>query len=330
MGTEELPPTTADFLVKTTADLTSADRRGLSNLFSEVFGKPFPETLFESKYMCSALGYSLHCLMMSNGSIVGAYSAVPIRYSFFGQHRTFAIAIDLMVATPFRGRLQHVRRMSDMLCEQLAARGLSFMFSCVREEMWLFHQVVSKWKFVGGLTYYFAPVRVFHGRRLATALRSGISIWNRLGSRELAAAAPQRPIHKLNDDDFRRYRYGMFPIRYQQVQLTEGLVVYTTELFYPIPALSKLAVALIVDVDPPTPESLASAVDLIADRESTVEFVAYLGSLPFPPRNMLPVSKRLDKQHWVLAGRILRTDLVDDRIFDISNWSINLSNGDLV
>jgi hypothetical protein len=53
------------------------------------------------------------------------------------------------------------------------------------------------------------------------------------------------------------------------------------------------------------------------------------GSLP-PRIIQRPVPAKYEKRAWTLGGRILAPDLVDDRIFNIASWNINLSNGDLV
>ena len=45
---------------------------------------------------------------------------------------------------------------------------------------------------------------------------------------------------------------------------------------------------------------------------------------------MLRIPAKYERQAWTLAGRILDPAQIDDRVFDMRRWNINLSNGDLV
>ena len=329
--TKDLAISPPQFLFKTTNELTEIEKKGLSQLFEEVFHKPFPYSLFDTKYAHSCLGYSFHVVMTIDDAIVGAFSAIPVRYEFFGEQRLFATTADLMIAQGFRGRLSYVKLLSELLHERLTAAGISFILCCIRQEIWTVHEVVSKWKCIGRVSYYIAPLRVRYVPGLAYALRIGIRAWNLVSDWKRCNRQCQWPIQKINDDAFRKYRYRMFPAIYHEVPLHDGgLCVYTTEPFYPIEGLERIALALLVDVDPPARQNLEHAVSIVRRRDPKAEFVAYQGFLPCPPRNMLRVPKRFEKKSWVFAGRILRPELVDDRVFDIRQWKINLSNGDLV
>jgi hypothetical protein len=328
MGSNRAP--IPEFIVKTTGELTIAEKEAMSGLFSEVFRKPFPLELFESKYARSCLGKSFHCLMVMEGVVVGAYSAIPVRYLFFGHTRLFAMAVDLMIAERFRGRLIHLKSLSETLLVRLAAEGVAFFFGCAREEMWTVHEAVSKWEVAGRVSYYVAPFCVRYFGRAAILLGGAVRAWN-LHARQPGRAVPPA-IEKINDADFAAYRYRMYPVRYKRVELDSGgACVYTTELFYPIEGLPKdLRLGVLLDVDPLSKEKIEQAVDAIRARESNLEFLAYQGYLPFQPRNLLRIPERLERPPWFLAGRILLPDLVDKRVFEIANWNINLSNGDLI
>ena len=81
----------------------------------------------------------------------------------------------------------------------------------------------------------------------------------------------------------------------------------------------------------PVPSSNVSwAVERILELEPGLDYLLYMGVLPFSSRLMTRVPDRFEKQSWVLVGRILRKDLVDERVYELLNWNINLSNGDIV
>jgi len=314
------------FIVKTTGELTADDRSGMISLFTRVFNRRFPADLYDRKYARSCLGESLHCLALADGTVVGSCSAIPVRYSFFAQTRLFAAIVDLMLAPEYRGPLKHVVTMTGKLFAATAARDCAFIFSCVRDEMRLFHEAVSRWRVIGQVRYYVAPV----GARGAAALRLAVGAWNAFCPRRTVAWQPE--IEKINDAAFAAWRYGMFPVSYRRMELGRGAkCVYTTELFYPIEGLpASLRMGILLDVNPPEKANIEAAVDAIQRRERDIDFLAYQGYLPFQPRNLLRVPARFERKAWFLMGRILRGELVDNRIFDIAKWNINLSNGDLI
>jgi Acetyltransferase (GNAT) domain len=319
-----------EFAVKTTPQLTAAEMDAMSGLFAAVFHRPFPPDLYERKYARSCLGESLHCLALADGAVVGSYSAIPVRYTFCGKTRLFGAAVDLMLAPQYRGHLNHLRGMSNRLFEALAAREVAFVFGCAREEMRLIHETISKWRVVGKVRYYVAPLHVRKAGPAAGLLRGAVRAWNWF--HRAPPAVPPPEIAKINDADFRAYRYKVFPVKYQTAELSGGAAaVYTTEFFYPIEGLPRgLRIGILLDVDPLTKSAVEEAVNFIRKRESQIDFLAYQGYLPFRPRNLLMVPGRFEKKAWYFMGRILRDDLVDARIFDMRRWNVNLSNGDLI
>jgi hypothetical protein len=307
-----------DYAVKTTPELTDAEISQLRELFTDVFHRPFPEDVLHRKYSGSCLGHSFHSLMYDDGRVVGAFSAIPVRYSFFGEPVLFAPTADLMIAQRYRGPVKQLQILGKGLFDSLRDAGIGFVFACLREEMAMVHQAVSRWRPVGKVFYYLAPTNPVArwALRLAPHSNTGAGKW---------------PIEKLNDEAFAAYRYGIFPASYQTVSRAGGGAVYTTRPFYPIEGLPPgIRFALLLDVWPLDASTFDQAVAEIRCREPRLHVIAYQGRLPFRPREMFRVPERFEKKAWWLAGRVLRGDLVDERIFDIANWNINLSNGDLV
>lgn len=324
------------FVVKTTTELTPREADQLRRLFAEVFHKILPEDVFCRKYGRSCMGYSYHSLMIAEGNIVGAYSAIPVRYVFFGKPVVFAIAVELMVSAAYRGRLRHLKTMAEGLFEKLAAEGVAFVFGCARAEMRQLHEVVSNWRCAGRVYYYLAPLRLRYLGPMAGLLRWVVRAYNLVAA--ITAARGNgchrggSAIEKISDATFVTYRYGIFPVAYQVVPLPdEGWFVYTKEFYYPLEGVpSGIRLCLLLDVYPMTKENFDRATGLIIDREDRLEYLAYQGRLSFQPRDMFRVPERFEKKSWFLVGRVLRPDLVDDRIFKIAYWNLNLSNGDLI
>ena len=63
----------------------------------------------------------------------------------------------------------------------------------------------------------------------------------------------------------------------------------------------------------------------------STDLIIYVGNLRSVPANLLKVPKfLLKKKQTIISGKILNSAEVDDSIFKISNWSINLSNFDII
>jgi hypothetical protein len=310
---------TPEFQVKTTPDLQPEEVRALTRLFEVVFSKPCPEDLFERKYRPR----SIHSLMFLDRELIGAFSAIPVRYTFFGRTLLFAVTADLMIDPRHRGQLPRVQRLAEGLYAALAAEGVAFVFCCVRDQIFQLHRAISNWRAIGKIHYYAAPFQLPY--RLAARTWNRLSPWSS-EPRDLPFA-----IEKINDSAFAAWRYGIFPTNYTTVDLPCGAAIYATKLYYPITGLPpRLRPGILIDVFPLTKTNFDAAVQSIRHLEPDLNVLAYQGNLPFQARDMIRIPPKYERQPWTLAGRILNPDEVDQRIFDISHWNINLSNGDLI
>jgi hypothetical protein len=109
-----------EFQVKTTGELTAAEISGHTRLFREVYGKPCNEGLFLRKFARNGFGRSVHSLMFYDGELAGAFSAIPVRYRFFGQTLLFANTADLMISPRHRGSIPRLQTLAEGLYRALA------------------------------------------------------------------------------------------------------------------------------------------------------------------------------------------------------------------
>ena len=207
---------TFQFEVKTTGELTPAEISQHVRLFREVYGKPCPEDLFMRKYARTCLGRSVHSLMFLDGDLVGAFSAIPVRYRFFGQTLLFATAVDLMISPRHRGSIRRLHTLAEGLYAALAREGVTFVFSCLRDEMFQTHSAVSGWRAAGRIHYYVAPFRLPWLGPATTLLRGGLRLWNRFSPAPAVSGDPAFGIEKVNDEAFAGYRYQVFPTGYEE------------------------------------------------------------------------------------------------------------------
>ena len=317
------------FQVRTTGELEPAEIDAIAHLFEIVFAKPCPPDLFLRKYADSPLGRSVHSLMFLDGQLIGAFSAIPLRYRFFGETMPFAITADLMIHPSHRGPVSRLQQLADGLYSTLAREGVAFVFCCLRDEVFRLHHAISGWQAIGKISYYAAPFRLPYLGPATALARAAVRVWNQ---RSPAPRDAGYEIEKIDDTGFTNWRYRIFPTNYQTIDLPGGgSAIYAKELYYPIVGLPpQLRTGILLDVSPLTKTNLDAAVRQIRQREPRLSVLAYQGYLRFQPRDMLRIPAKCEKQPWTLAGKILIPGQVDERIFHLRNWNINLSNGDLV
>ena len=88
---------------KTTNQLTESEQKQMRDLFLRVFNKKMTKDTFDRKFFYTPRGYSYHGLMLHEDIVVGAFSAVPGRYNFFGEEQIFSLSVDTMIDTKYRG-----------------------------------------------------------------------------------------------------------------------------------------------------------------------------------------------------------------------------------
>jgi hypothetical protein len=59
------------------------------------------------------------------------------------------------------------------------------------------------------------------------------------------------------------------------------------------------------------------------------DVLLYVGRLPFRPARMIRVPPSRRPQRVRMTGKILIPDLIDERVFALENWNVNLSNFDV-
>lgn len=309
------------FQVRTTNELEPAEITALTQLFETVFEKPCPEDVFIRKFARSPIGHAVHSLMFLEGMLIGAFSAIPVPYRFFGKTLLFAITADLMIHPSHRGPVSRVQKLANGLYDSLARDGVAFVFCCLRDQVFGLHHALSGWRKIGKISYYAAPTSALP--------RAAVRLWNRRAAQPHDAAYE---IEKIGDTVFTAWRYSIFPTHYKTIHLPDGgTAIYAIDLYYPISGIPRqLRTGILIDVSPLTKMNFDAAVHQIREQEPSLSILAWQGFLRFQPRDMLRIPAKYEKQPWTLGGKILIPGQVDSRIFDLSNWNINLSNGDLV
>ncbi len=317
---------TLEVASKRTCDLSLQECDQFCELFRRVFRKSMDRNAFDRKYRKTPIGYSHHGLMMVKGQIVGAYSLIPYQYRCFGRECLFGLSVDAMIDERHRRGPFNLLRMAQLACEEAARDGVVFVFGFPNDQAYAFVRRVLRWTGLGELDFYVLPIRIGAVRPLlawANALSRFISIvWIRLP--RWSRAGPSRfPVEKICDEGFRRHRYGE---QHGAIALKAG-----GEATYCIHEEDDgVRVLYIVDVTPLKADAFAEAVrKLHGVAMLRADLILYVGRLPFAPRGLIRVPLSMCPRPIRMCGKILDPRGVDERVLQMENWNINISNFDV-
>lgn len=316
------------FIHKKTNELIVEEKQQICDLFKNVFDKEKTIDKFDKQFLKTTLGYSYHGLMLADGKIVGSYSSIPFKYKYFGKQYVFALSVDTMIHKDYRGKPVNIKKMANLVYENLIKDNVPFVFGFPNENVYLVRKKMLNWKNIGELDYYVLPLKI-------GVVKKKLSIFNPCSKlfaglvNKLAkdiksyrkGTGLDRNIEKINNDEFVNYRYDD---SYKIVKAADG------EFFvYKIDLEDGARTAFVIDFYPFDKRLLEGAVKYIFNNERDIDAIAYLGKLKKRPINLVKVPKRFEPKKVGMSGKILIDSKIDERVFDINNWNVNLSNFDV-
>jgi hypothetical protein len=313
-------------IFKTTNELLATEREQFRELFSRVFGKEISSCEFDRKYICTPLGYSYHGLMFSEDQLVGTYNIVPYLYDCFGVRVLFGLSTDMMVAKEHRSGPFNIVKIVHLVYEGLKRDNIGFVFGFPNNNAYRFTKRILKWNDIGELDFYALPINI-------AALRPGLS-WANSVARLFAGSFAWIPrvqreartsfnVQKVNGGDFKEHRYDN---QYEVIDLAgDGKCfyrIYTED--------GGVRTLYIIDIVPLTPKDFLGAmrkVHAIADKRA--DLILYVGKLPFRPAGLIRVPRSKQPRRIMMCGKVLDSQSVDERVLQIENWNVNVSNFDV-
>ncbi|MEN6428936.1 MAG: GNAT family N-acetyltransferase [Phycisphaerales bacterium] len=314
------------FAFKKTCELSRGERDNLRALFSDVFGKSLTEEHFDRKYLRTPLGYSYHGLMTAEDAIVGAYNVIPYEYDYFGRRVLFGLSVDTMIGGDCRGGPFSLREMATLVYDAMRRDNLGFVFGFPNEMAYEYTKRLLRWNDIGELDFYVLPRRI----SAIVPKLAGIDWLGRLvvaGSLRLPwrgrPAKAHVHIEKICNGAFEEHRYDG---DYSSLAVSDG-----GECTYRLCTEERgIRVLYIVDVHPLRADALREAVRGLYRRHArSIDMMLYVGDPSFDSGPLIRVPKSRRPCRVRMCGRILTPGMVDERVFQMENWSVNLSNFDV-
>ena len=310
---------------KTTDQLMESEQEQMRDLFLRVFNKTMTKDTFERKFFYTPRGYSYHSLMLHGEVVIGTFNAVPGRYKFFGEEQIFSLSVDTMIDSKYRGG-GHFVKMANLVHQGLISDGIPFIFGFPNEYFYAVQKRLLKYEDIGELDYYVLPLNigsVVQKLKSLNSLSRGFCRFATRFCRIPGNSEARYNIAKVIDKQFERHRYDG---SYNRIGLGEG-----AECIYRIyKEEGGIRTLYIIDVVPLTPASLARAVKQICRTAvNTVDIIIYVGKLPSKPAGLWKVPDSKKPQRIRMTGKILIPDVIDNSVFNMNNWSVNISDFDV-
>ena len=318
---------TSRLVLKRTDEFTECEKNQFIDLFSRTFPKDMTPEQFDRKYLRTPFGYSYHGLMLADGAIVGAYNTIPYIYKYFDKSVTFCLSVDTMIDERYRdGGPFSLMKMANLVVNAMRLDGICFTFGFPNDNIYEYTTKLLKWRDIGELDYYLLLRNI---GAVVPRLQ-----WLNFVSRACAMTLTRLPScrngteHKysVEKDRGRLFKEHRYDQSYHVIDMGCG-----RECVYKIHCEDHgVKVLYVIDVHPLTLAIFHKAISRVyTDSAHVADVILYVGRLPFTSINMIKLPKSRKPRTIRMCGKILDPHVVDDQVFHLHNWNINISNFDV-
>ena len=322
-----------EIIIKKTGELTVDEISEICDLFEEVFiGHSASKDEYAAKHSSTPLGYTIHALLKNEqGNVIGSHNLTPFYYIFNGEKTIFAYGGGTMIKKEYRNFLMYKRLIEE--CYRYANDdGISFLMGFPNDISYPIQKKGLKREDIGELTTYILPRNIGAIKpRLRFLNFFSAAFFNIMISFSKLSSSKKiyKPLIHKDQETFSRSRYnkiGMGENVYRYIETADYKAVYR------IMNYKGVNTAFLLDVYPLSAYNFDNAIRFMCKKgkKSRIDAVMYVGHLPFKPMSLIKLPSRYEPKKFHFVGTILNHELIDERIFDISNWEVSLTNYDLV
>lgn len=315
------------FIQKKTTELTIEEIDQFCCLYQKVFQKN-DKTVesFQEQYLNTALGYSFHSLMFHDGKLVGAHNEIPIDYLVNGEKKKFCVGTDLMIREDFRNFF-NLSKLVKMNEKSINAAGIHFLFGFPNDNSYHIFNKAFNYKNISDLKTYILPYRIggIIPRLRLLNLFSILLCRLVLQLSNFNAQKKQYFTIDKNRLEHDKYRWKWMGGDYQICKIAELTFVYK------IMTKDNVRTAFLIDLSHLNSAYFAKAIRYIVKHDkSKIDLIMYVGYLNFNAFPLFLIPAKFSPKKFHFHGKFLNENEMDECLFDIRNWNVNLSCYDLV
>jgi hypothetical protein len=311
--------------VYTTRQMTEEGKKQTCDLFERVFGTPKTYHEFINQFENNEIGYSYFGQIYDNNKLIGSYAAIPLKFIYFGKEIIFAQSVDTMIDEEHRGNPFLLKKLAEKVYKKLVEDSIPFVFGFPNDNIYLVRKKVLKWKDIDNLDIYVLPVHIGAVKKQLNAFNAISSFFAKLVNIGINTYSKEEEKFQIYKELTKEYFVYRFDDEYTKIQISANAFGY-----YRLKDFNDINTAFIVDVYPLTKTNIETMVKKVLKSNQNIDLVAYFGYLPFKPQNLFKIPDIYKPKDTFMSGRILDNDKIDQKIFDIKNWRVNLSNFDWI
>jgi len=315
------------FETKKTSELNSYEIAQINELFNKTFDKKRTEEDFKKKFLNNFLNFSFHGLMKLESKIIGSYHIIPYEFVIFSEKKLFGQSVDTVIHSDFRGNVYNLKKLAKKVYDEVKKYNIFFVYGLPNEKFYLVKKKVLGWRDLGKLNYYIYPISLkkFYRKFFPINILLNLFLKTLIAIKIKTKKEYRFSIYKINNENFNKSRYNN----------NKNYKFFDSEnykLIYKIVENKKYndaKIIYIIDVFPLTKENLEKSVRDLKKLANDIDLIVYIGKLKIIPNNLLKIPDLFLKKQTYVSGTVLDSKEINESIFDISEWNINLSNFDI-
>lgn len=316
-----------EFLSKRTLELSESEKKGIVDLFNNIFEKDRSVEYQMNNYIQNVLGYSYHTFVKDGDKIIAHVADIPCFYIANGEKKLFSDAVDGFVRKEYRDAFILIQMFQNHR-KFLKNNGVSLQFGFPNEYAQKVYNKGKLFKKIGEMRTYILPYRV-------GGVKQGLSAFNILSKAYcwlwvyltglFANNKKKSFIYKKDDESYNPTRYKRMDGTYSWIKENEY------EFIYKIMVYEGVRTAFLIDVIGKSPKAFNYAVKYILKNEhKNFDLLLYPGNIYSNMNGMIKLPKRLEPKQFNFSIKIFEKELEGTEIENIENWDVNLSSYDLI
>lgn len=314
-------------IVKKTTELTDAEIEIINDLFNEIFNRERTVEYFKDEYLNTPLGYSYHAMLYEDEKLIGFHSGLPFYY-FDGNRKFIAgLGVDTMTAIGHRDFF-NVRDLFISCEDAMRLDGCVLRIGFPNDKSYPILKKGFKYRDIGKMDTFFLPLRIGGIKQKFNFLNplSQLFSWFLIQISKISISNKvYEPRYVKDRSSFNQTRYKWFGGDYKHI------IKDNIEVHYRVQNHDDVKTAFILDVYPISKYAFNKAIrEVYRAEKANISLIMYVGNLPFSPLNLVKMPRKWEPKHFNFTCKPLIKGYFDDSIYDINNWSVNLSNYDLL
>lgn len=289
--------------------------------FNSIFKKKYDTIFFKKKYSGNYKGLSYHALLIEKNKVLAACTIMPTKYSIDGCKLNAGTLVDVFINSDKRKDPFLLLKLYKKIVDSLRPELIQILIAIPNLNAFNYWVKVVKFEKIGNLNYHVLPI-----------LSNKIGFLSSVVTFFFIKILPiiflifkksiSRSVNKIY---CKKYKLNRFSEYHKFIQIDNEKV------YYRIMNENNFKVAYIIYLGKNSQYNFNYAVDEIS-KIKNVDFIAFIGNLPFKQFKLFKVPNFLHPQRLPLCIKILDNKISDNlkiKIKKITNWNFSLYNFDV-